>query len=102
MDELHVELLLGRHVVDAAGESVGHIEELRAEDHGGDLVVLEFHTGVRGVAEGLSAARIVVHLLRTLRGKKMKGYAIRWDQLDFSDPAHPRALCLKSELRPLQ
>jgi len=98
---MNVELLLGKHVIDAAGESVGHIEELLAEDESGELVVVEFHTGIRGVAERLAATRVLMHLWRTLRATKMEGFAIRWDQLDVSDPDHPRTHCPKSTLRPL-
>src|SRR5207237_2470936 len=65
--DMNVELLLGKQVIDAAGESVGHIEELLAEDESGELVVVEFHTGIRGVAERLAATRALMPLSRTLR-----------------------------------
>ena len=85
MRELHVELLTGRKVVDRNGKKVGHIEEIVAEYRGPELIVREVHVGRRGFVERFS--------LREVFGLRMRGKTpnkLRWEDLDFSDPEHPR------------
>jgi hypothetical protein len=93
----HIEAgrLLGRRVVAANNKSVGRLEEFRAEQRGGDLVITEYVLGVGGLLERL-------HLgVRLVLGQKRAGYVASWDQLDISDPAKPRLLCPVEDLRRL-
>ena len=57
--ELKLELLLGRQVVDVAGDRVGRIEEFRAEQQGDNWVIVEYLVGAAALAERLSARSLV-------------------------------------------
>ena len=98
---LHVELLLGKKVLALNGQSVGRLEEIRAETQRGYFYVSEFLVGSYAVLERLAAWRIGRAVLRVLGAKRQEGYRIRWDQLDLSDPQHPQLLCNVDELLPL-
>jgi len=89
MRELHVELLSGRKVVDRNGKKVGRIEENVAEYRGEELIVYEVHVGRIGFAERFS-------LRAGMRAKKPA--KMRWEDLDFTDPEHPRLKLAIEEL----
>ncbi len=102
--ELRVEELLGRKVVDADGRKVGHIEDFVAERRSGELVVREFLTGETGTLSRLSVVTsrsvlFFVHLLAGRLAGRRAGYRIRWDEIDLSDPGHPKALLPRDRLR---
>lgn len=88
MRELHVELLMGRKVVDRNGKKVGRIQEIVAEYRGHELIVREVHVGRTGFVERFS--------LRPMRHKKPA--KLRWEDLDFTDPEHPRLKVAVEEL----
>jgi sporulation protein YlmC with PRC-barrel domain len=91
MRELHVELLSGRKVVDRNGKKVGRIEEIVAEYRGADLVVQEVHLGRIGFVERFSLAF-------GARIHNKKPARLRWEDIDFSDPEHPRLKVAIEEL----
>ena len=93
MRELHVELLTGRKVVERNGKKVGRIEEIVAEYRGTELIVQEVHVGRRGFVERFSLREIF-----GLRMRDKKPEKLRWEDLDFSDPAHPRLKVSVEEL----
>jgi hypothetical protein len=100
MRELHVELLSGCKVVDRNGKKVGRIEEIVAEYRGNELIVEEVHVGSRGLAERFSLrgfgdafTRFFGAHLRTKTATKL-----RWEDIDFSDPEHPRLKAAIEEL----
>jgi len=99
-EEVHVELLIGRRVVDVNGERVGRIEEMLAEEKGGDLVVTEVLVGTYGLFQRLSIFHFGMGFLRLFgaRGHAAKPKQIPWNRIDLSDPEHPRLTCAKSEL----
>ena len=103
-EEIHLELLIGRRVVDANGKKVGRIEEVLAEERGDDLVVTEYHVGSKGMAERFSIYHFGVGLLRLLgaRGHLAKATRIPWEKLDLSDPEKPRLTCAVEELEDLE
>jgi len=90
--ELHLEQLLGRRVRAANGRSIGRLEEVRAERRPGGWVVTEYLIGPAALFERLSA-----QLLPFLRARR--GLVARWDQLDLSDPEHPRLHCAVQDLQ---
>lgn len=97
--EVHLELLLGRAVHDANGERVGEIEEVRVDTGAGEWQVQEYITGPIGALERLASAELGLWLVGLLGGgKSPAGYRIPWQQLDLTDPRHPRVRCLKAEL----
>jgi len=99
-NELKLELLLGRRVVDANGVRVGRIEEVLADRDGDELLVTEFHVGRYALFERFSLRHFGVGLLRRLgaRAASSNPHKIPWDKIDLSDPEHPRLTCLIEEL----
>ena len=85
MASIHVDLLVGRRVRDANGKVIGRIEAIRARRHGPDYLVEEYHLGPAAWLEklGISTARMI-----GFRSREPK--RIPWQQLDLSDPEHPR------------
>jgi hypothetical protein len=81
---VRVQDLLGRHVLAGNSQSVGRIEEVRAERRGTGLVVTEYHVGPAALLERLSA-----HFGRWFGGDS-RLRVIAWDQIDVSDPRRPR------------
>ena len=98
---IHVELLLGEKVFALNGLVIGRLEEIRTEINKGHFFVSEFLVGKYVLFERLAAWRIGRSLLRVL-GKRQEGYRIRWNQIDLTDPEHPRVLCDVDELLPMQ
>jgi len=58
--------------------------------------ILEFVIGSAGLRDRLNVG------VRSLFGKSQGGKIARWDQIDISDPHHPRLTCSVEELRPLE
>ena len=98
---IHVELLLGAKVFALNGLPIGRLEEIRTQLNKGHYFVSEFLVGKYAMLERLAAWRIGRALLRVL-GRRTEGYRIRWDQIDLTDPEHPRVLCDVDELLPIQ
>ena len=86
-DEIHVELLVGRRVLTRNGDSLGRIEEVRANDQ---AEIVEFHVGKQALLERLSILGLLSH--------KRKGYRVRWDQIDLTDPDRPALTVEEEEL----
>jgi hypothetical protein len=84
--ELRVELLLGRKVRDVSGRVVGRLEEFRARRNGEAWEVTEFDLGPTALLERLA----VRHFSAFVPGRRPAGYRASWDQIDLSDPIHPR------------
>lgn len=93
--ELRLDRLLGRPVLARDNQSVGRLEEFRAEQHGRDWAIMEYVIGAAGLLERLGVG------VKLLFGKAGGGYVARWDQLDISDPERPRLTCGVEELRRL-
>lgn len=92
MIELHLELLLGRTVVDANGRRVGRIQEFVAEQRGDGLEVTEVHVGLSGLEERLSVGGAGVTFTKLFGGLASSAtpQRIPWKDLDFADPDHPK------------
>ena len=93
--ELRLDRLLGRRVLSGNNRSVGRLEEFRAEMRGRDCVITAYVIGVAGLFERLGVGA------KLLIGRRGGGYLARWDQLDISDPDHPRLTCPVEELETL-
>ena len=94
--------LAGRKVRDVSGEFVGRIHELCAEielhEHGNDYVVREFRIGTIGVLEFLGGSYFIRELLHTLHLVRADRYVVPWEQLDLTDPEHPRLTIARDAL----
>lgn len=98
--EIHLELLLGKQVLDSTGKVAGRIEEVRAEQQGEEWIVQEYLIGTTAVLERLSARTIGLRILHLLGAHKIHGgYTISWEQLDLTDPEKPRLLCTLDDLK---
>ena len=89
---LTLDCLLGREVV-AGRARIGRIEEFRAEQRGGRYEITEYVIGSAGLWERLDLG------VKLLLGRRRGGYVARWDQVDISDPRHPKLTCPVGELR---
>lgn len=90
--ELRIEELLGRELIAANNRRVGRIEEFRARRHGHGCVATEILVGMMGLLERLDVGT------KLLFGGRRRGYVVRWDQVDVSDPATPRLTVPVEEL----
>jgi hypothetical protein len=98
--EINVELLLGRKVRDVDGEDVGRIEEFRVERDDKSCVVEAYLIGTSAVIQRLSAWTLVRPVERFLNARKIyMMYRIPWQDMDLSDPHHPRLRTAKRDLR---
>jgi len=97
---IHVEVLMGRRVVDTAGQSVGHIAEiLAAPDESGHMVVREYLLRRHRLLDSLDIPGFAGGLVRLLGGHMVHaGVKVPWDKMDLSDPRHPRTRCAANEL----
>ena len=95
--EAHVERLLGKKVPDSSGVVVGRLEEIVAEMVDGELVVMEYHLGAAALLERIGAffSNMPYFSLLPLR---RKGYRVRWQDMDLSEPMRPKIRRGKSEL----
>jgi sporulation protein YlmC with PRC-barrel domain len=84
--ELHVELLVGRKVIDSVGTLIGRVQEFEAD---GDEVT-HVLVGGRAMLERLWGLQRVV--------KTRGGYRIRWNQLDWLSSPQLRTNCTVAEL----
>ena len=90
--EFHLDRLLGRTVMAGNNRPVGRLEEFHAEQRGAHFYIVEFVIGSAGLMERLDVG------VRALFGMKGRGKIARWDQIDISDPEHPRLTCSVNEL----
>lgn len=98
--ELSVELLLGTKVRDVDGADVGRIEELRVERRDDACLVEAYLVGTSAVIDRLSAWTLVRPIKAFLGTRKLYTlYQIPWQDMDLSDPRHPRLRIAKRDLR---
>ncbi|MEH2071857.1 MAG: hypothetical protein V7K47_27535 [Nostoc sp.] len=98
--EIHLELLLGKQVLDSTGKAIGRIEEICAEQQGEEWVIKEYLIGYAAILERLSAWNIGIGILNLLGAQKIYGgYTVPWDMLDLTDPQKPRLHCSLDELK---
>lgn len=101
-NEIHLELLLKKKVLDSTGKPIGRIEEVRAFKQGEEWIVQEYLIGYAAVLERLSAWTVGLGILHLLGAQKiLGGYTIPWDKLDLSNPETPRLRCTLDELKSL-
>ena len=90
---IRLERLLGRQVLARDNRLVGRLEEFRVEAGSGTWRVTEYVIGKAGLLERLGLG------VRLVLGLRLRGHVARWDQIDISDPDHPRLTCAVEELR---
>jgi sporulation protein YlmC with PRC-barrel domain len=96
--EVHIELLIQCCVVDQKGEKIGRITDICCEKKGGEWVVVEYLAA--GAVKLFSARGLALWLIHLFGGHHfVHGLRIPWEQLDLSDPDHPRLRCRRDELK---
>jgi hypothetical protein len=100
--EIQLELLLGKRVYALNGRPIGRLEEVCVELQQGVATVNEFEVGTYALFERLSAWQIGRAILGLFGSLIKSGYSVKWNQLDLSDPDHPKLTCSVTELSPLK
>ncbi len=96
---IHLEQLLGRKVIDSNGKSAGRIQEFVARRRDRHYVIEEVLLGRQGLLERLSVPAFSLALLSFAgAGNHPASHRAEWEQLDVSDPSHPRLRCPASDL----
>jgi hypothetical protein len=100
---IHLDDLLSRKVQDAAGKPAGRIEEVLARRKDGRYYVAEYHLGRAALNERLGLVPFSEGLIHLLGGRRRSAsHKVPWDQMDLSDPLHPKLRCLVSELEEIK
>ena len=95
MTRMRIDDLVGAKVRDVNGRVVGRIFEIRAEQQGPDLVVVEYQLGTAALLDriGISLLKLVgIDAGRTPR-------KVRWDELDISDSSAPKLIATHASPR---
>jgi hypothetical protein len=98
--EVHVELLLNTKVRDVDGEEIGRIEELHIRRDDKSCLVEAYLIGASALIERMSAWTLVRPIQRSLHSRNLySAYRVSWQDMDLSDPLHPRLRIAKRDLR---
>ena len=98
--EINVELLIGKTVCDVDGKQIGRIEEFKVERVDNSCVLDSYLIGSSALIERLSAWTLVRPVVRVLRGRRFYSlYQVPWQDMDLSDPKHPRLRTAERDLR---
>ena len=98
MKEISISELLGKRVVDSEGQRIGRIHEVRVQRGDEFCPVEEYLVGKRAMLQRLATWAVPAGIAGMLESRFAKGFGIRWDQMDLSDPDHPRTTVRKEEL----
>ena len=100
MRQLRLLEILGRKVVDSEGVTLGHLEEIEMERGAESCPVQAYLVEHRGLLDRMSSWTLTSSMQKALsRRSSKKPYRVPWDEMDLSDPRHPRTLVPKSALR---
>jgi sporulation protein YlmC with PRC-barrel domain len=91
--EVHVEKLVGRAVLDKAGQRIGRIAEIVVHKEGDEFVVTHYIVGPIAWMHRFAVSALDWRI----RGLGVV-YRVEWNQMDLSDPDHPRTACTREEL----
>ena len=91
--DVHVEKLVGRQVRDAEGQRIGRIAEIIARKDGDDFVVASYIVGPVAWIHRFAVTALDLRV----RGLG-RVYRVEWDEMDLSDPDHPRATRPREQL----
>lgn len=99
MKEINVELLIGTEVVDSEGKTVGTIHEIVVERGEESCPVEAYYVGTRALLVRIAQWAVPGGAKSYLESKMLRPFRIGWDEMDLSDPEHPRTTASKDQLR---
>ena len=92
MREVELREMLGIKVMDSEGRPIGRLEEI-VLDRGKDFCLLNSYiVEHRGLLDRLSSWTLTASLQAKLEKRGARPYRVAWNQMDLSDPRHPRTL----------
>lgn len=99
MKEVRLHEILGRKVVDSDGKYAGRVEDIEAE-RGDSVCPIENYLVVhRSLIDRLQTWALAAPIRKSLPVReKSRPYRVPWDQMDVSEPEHPRILVPQSQL----
>jgi sporulation protein YlmC with PRC-barrel domain len=99
MHELQLRKMLGARVTDSEGVHIGRLEEIEVEKGDESCAVVSYIVEHRGLLDRLSTWAVTSEMQKKLsRRASSRPYRVGWNQMDLSDPHHPRALVPKEML----
>jgi sporulation protein YlmC with PRC-barrel domain len=97
MREVQLREILGAAVVDSTGEHIGRLEEIEAENGYEFCEIKSYIVEHRGLLDRVSTWALTAPMRKRMSGKS-RPYRVPWNQMDLSDPRHPRTLVPKESL----
>jgi len=99
MSELQLRKILGAKVYDSEGEHIGRLEEIEAERGDESCAIVSYLVEHRGLLDRISTWALTSSMQKKLsRKSSSQPYRVGWDQMDISDPHHPRTVVPKELL----
>ena len=100
-ERFQLDLLTGRRVVDASGQELGRVDEVRLVREGDHYVVEGLLIGVNGLAERLGVAHPLERLERRLSFNAwgVEDHIIYWEQIDSIEEKCIRLKVPREEIR---
>jgi sporulation protein YlmC with PRC-barrel domain len=100
MQRIRLLEILGRRVIDSNGETIGHLEEIEAEQGSESCLVQAYLVEHRKLLDRLSTWALTSSMQEALsRRSTSKPFRVPWHQMDLSEPRRPKTRVPKSELR---
>lgn len=100
MRELHLYEMLGRKVYDANDKYAGRLEEIEVERGDDSCAIKCYLVAHRGFMGRITSWALADSLQKSIPiSEESLPYRVPWDQMDLSDPEHPRLTVPQSELR---
>ncbi len=99
MKEISVEQLLGTRVVDSEGNKLGRIHEISAQRGEDSCLVDAYYVGGRAMVVRIARWAVPNSISSAIESKLLRPYRIAWDEMDLSDPRHPRVRLTKEQIR---
>ncbi|MFN2603121.1 MAG: PRC-barrel domain-containing protein [Gemmatimonadaceae bacterium] len=98
MKEIDAHKLIGRKILDSEGKKVGRIHEISVERGEQSCPVEAYYIGGRAMLLRIASWALPFRFSNPLQSKLSRPLRISWEQMDLSDPEHPRTTVPKDAL----
>ena len=93
MREIELREMIGMRVVDSEGRHIGKLEEIELERGKESCAIIAYIVEHRGLLDRVSTWALTASLQERLSRKdKSRPYRVGRNQMDLSDPRHPKTL----------